>query len=97
MLPLYTVEHFFCIYIYCGKIKPELLLKKTSIPDNISYQVKLIEKIKSVLKRVLWKAHFFLNQSKKRDNIKTTYGFKSKLHPQQHPDLEAFEENFAIL
>ena len=67
-------------------------MKKISIPDIISYQVKLIEKIKSVLKRVLWKAHFFLNQSKKQDNIKTTYGFKSKLHPQQHPDLEAFEE-----
>ena len=42
-----------------------------------------------------WKAHFFLNQSKKQDNIKTTYGFKSRLHPQQQQsDLDVFEKEF---
>ena len=67
-------------------------LKNIRIPDNISYQVNLTEKIESVLKRMRWKAHFFLNQSKKQDNIKTTYDFKSRLHPQQHPELEIFEK-----
>ena len=38
-----------------------------------------------------WKA-LFLSQSKTLDNIKTTYGFKSRLNPQQHPDLEVFEK-----
>ena len=40
------------------------------------------------------KAHFFLNQRKKQDNIKTTYAFKLRLHPQQQqqPDLDVFEK-----
>lgn len=86
----------FCIYTYYGKIKPGLLLEKYSytwqyiIPNRV-----LIEKIESVLKRILWKAHFFLNQVKKQaNNIKTTYGFKLRLHPQQPPDLR---KSFSIL
>ena len=37
--------------------------------------------MESVLKKMLLKAHFFLNQSEKQDNIKITY----------HPKLEDFE------
>ena len=75
------------------KLNLNYSLKNILIPDNTSYQAKLIEKIESVLKRMRWKTHFFLNQSKKQDNIKTTHGFKSRLHPQQHPDLEIFEKD----
>ena len=56
-------------------------LKNIPITDNI-YQVNLIEKIESVLKRMRWRAHFFLNQSKRQANTKTTYDFKSRLHLQ---------------
>ena len=69
-------------------------LKNIPIPDNLPYQVRLIEKLEIVLKRICWKALFFLNQSKKQDNVKTTYGFKSRLHPQQLPNLEDFEKAF---
>ena len=55
------------------------------MPENISYQVKLIDK--SVLKRIRWNVHFSLNQNKKQDNIKTTCDFKSTLHSQKHPDF----------
>ena len=59
------------------------------IPDNISYQVKLIEKIESVLKRMRWKAHFFLNQSKKQDNIKQHMA-SNKTPPATAPQLRGF-------
>ena len=64
------------------KLNLNYSLKNIPITDNISYQVKLIEKIESVLKRMRWRAHFFLNQSKRQANTKTTYDFKSRLHLQ---------------
>ena len=35
--------------------------------------------------------HLILNPSKNRDNIKTTFGFKSRPHPQQHSELDDSE------
>ena len=66
--------------------------KYIPIPDNLSYQVKFIEKLESVLKIIRYKAHFFLKQSKKQHNFKTTYDFKSRLYLQQHPNLDHFEK-----
>ena len=63
------------------------------MPENISYQVKLIDK--SVLKRIRWNVHFSFNQNKKQDNIKTTCDFKSTLHSQKHPDF--LKKSFSIL
>ena len=82
----------FCFYTYCEKIKLNYSLKDIPIPDDIC-QVKLTEKIESILKRMCWKAHFFLNQSEKQNNVKTTYGFKSRLCLQQHPNVEVFDKN----
>ena len=53
------------------KINYNYSLKKIPIPSITSYQLKLIEKVESVIKRMRWKAHFFLNGDnrgeKKRD------------------------------
>ena len=47
-----------------------------------------MEKKQSALKRMRWKATLFINQNRKLDNVKTWYCFKSRLHPQLHPDFE---------
>ena len=39
-------------------------LKNIPIPSKTSYNLKLIEKIESVIKRRRWKAYFFLNERK---------------------------------
>ena len=43
-------------------------LKNIPIPDNTSYKLLLIEKIESFIKRIRWKAFFFLNNNDKEKN-----------------------------
>ena len=56
-------------------------LKNIPLPDKRSCQLKLIEKIKSVLKRMRWKAHFFLSKENQLPETLKTYGLKSRNHP----------------
>ena len=44
-----------------GKINYNYSLKNIPTSSITSYQLKLIEKVESVIKRMRWKAHFFLN------------------------------------
>ena len=59
---------------------------------KMSYQLVLIEKIESVIKRMRWKAHFFLNADNKENNTKTSFGFKSRYHLPPCNKLEHFEK-----
>ena len=60
------------------------------VPSKSSYKLKLIDKIENVIKRMRWKAHFFING----DFTKTeTYGFKSKLYPFQIKELDTFKKD----
>ena len=74
------------------KINYNYLLKNIPIPRNTSYQLKLIEKVESVIKRMRWKAHFFLNGNNTEETRKETFGFKSHHHPPQPTELEMFEK-----
>ena len=58
-------------------------LKNIPIPSRNAYQLLVIYKIESVIKRIRWKVHFFLiNIYDTNDNMnKETYGFKSKTSP----------------
>ena len=47
----------------------------------------------SVLKRMRWKAHFFLSKENQQPEILNTYGFKSRNHQPQITLLEEFEED----
>ena len=55
------------------------LLKNISLTDKKSHQLKLIEKIESVLKRMRWKVHFFLSKEHQQPQTLKTYIFKSNL------------------
>ena len=70
-------------------------LKNIPIPDKKSYLIKLVDKIESVVKRMRWKAYFYLQrESDLQDSSilingvdhaesesKEFYGFKSRKHP----------------
>ena len=77
-------------------------LKNIPILIKSSYQLKLIDKIESVIKRMKWKTLFFLrgnsntNKAKNNDTTeseKDTFGFKSKQHPAQINELQSFEKD----
>ena len=75
------------------KINYNYSLKNISTPSITSYQLKLIEKVESVIKRMRWKAHFFLNGDNTKEIRKETFGFKSLHHPPQPTELEMFEKD----
>ena len=79
-------------------------LKNIPIPDNTSYKLLLVEKIESFIKRVRWKAYFFLNDTKNesnesnnisgtQNNHDSNFGFKTKNTPPQCAELQKFEED----
>ena len=75
------------------KLSFDYSLKNIRLPDKRSYQLNLIEKIESVLKRMRWKAHFFLSKENQQPETMKTYGFKSRNHPPQITLLEEFEKD----
>ena len=83
-------------------------LKNIPIPDNTSYKLLLIEKIESFIKRIRWKAFFFLKGSEKetnennnisatQNNTDNNFGFKTKNTPPQCVELEKFEDDLLNL
>lgn len=74
------------------KLNYDYSLKNIPIPDDTTYRLHLIEKIESVIKRMRWKAHFFLNETKDSVN-RNTFGFKSRNHPKQCKEIENFEKD----
>ena len=63
--------------------------------------MKLKEKVENVIKRMRWKAHFYLSGEKEEENYdgnidtkKENYNFKSRKCPQQCSELENFEKDF---
>ena len=80
-----------------GKINYNYSLKNIPTSSITSYQLKLIEKVESVIKRMRWKAHFFLNGDNTEEIRKETLGFKSRRHPPQPNELEMFEKDLHII
>ena len=75
------------------KISLSYSLKNISYADKLSYTFKLMEKIESVIKRIRWKAYFYLNKETQEKQQKNTFGFKSRPHPPQCNLLEEFEKD----
>ena len=71
------------------KLSFDYSLKNIPLPDERSFQLKLIEKIESILKRMRWKAHFFLSKANQQPETLKTYGFNSP----QITLLEEFEKD----
>ena len=72
-------------------------LKNIPIPSKTSYDLKLIEKIEGVIKRMPWKAYFFLNERKCQSDNKNTFGFRLRYHPPQTLTCKNSKRIYSIL
>ena len=71
-------------------------LKNIPLPPARIYLKSLVEKVESVVRRMRWKAHFFLTgQTQELDNSK--FGFQSTKSPPQVEEMKAFEEDLTSL
>ena len=66
--------------------------KNIPLPSRNDYLQRLIEKTEQFLRRMCWKAHFFLN-SDTTSSSKETYGFKSTKNPPPIEELKEFEDD----
>ena len=66
--------------------------KNIPLPSHNDYLQRLIEKTELFLRRMRWKAYFFLNPGTTSPS-KETYGFKSTKNPPPIEDLKAFEDD----
>ncbi len=67
-------------------------LKKIPTPSQDAYLRNLIEKVESVLKRMRWKAHFFLKGDKISDQ-NNAFGLPSNKTPPTILEIKSFENN----
>ena len=73
-------------------------MKNIPIPSNSRYKYKLIEMVESVIKRMRWKALFFLNNCNKGNNSENipddvadnTFNLKSRKCPPQIKEMIEF-------
>ena len=84
------VEH--STIIRNGNIQHQLLNQEIPLPPRSDYLQLLIEKTKQFLRRIGWKAHFFLNPDT-ASSSKETYGFKSTKNPPPIEELKDFEND----
>ena len=79
------------------KLQFDYSYKNILIPSKRNYKLQLIEKIKRVIKRMRWKAHFYNEEKDAKENetqtIPETYGLKSLNCPFQVKELIQFESN----
>ena len=74
------------------KIHLNYSLKNIPTQTKTSYQLMLMEKIESVIKRMRWKAHFYLKKDTS-NIVYTNYGFKTRNYPPQCKELQNFEKD----
>ena len=67
-------------------------MKNIPIPSKSLYQLKLIDKFESVIKRIRWEAHFFMIGNVIKCD-KESSSFKSKNCRSQIKELELFEKD----
>ena len=67
-------------------------MKNIPLPNHSEYTKRLIEKTESVIKRMRWRAFFFLNPDKRSKEIET-YGFNSRKTPPQLEQMTQFEDS----
>ena len=74
------------------RIRFNYSLKNIGLPSHHQYQLRLIEKVESVVQRMRWKAHFFLGGDVKRvaDN---KFGLPSKHCALAVTEMKAFEDD----
>ena len=78
-----------------GKIYFNYSLKNIPVPSRTSYKLQIINKIESVIERMRWKTHFFLNDNEqnKEGAKRGTFELKSKHCPCKLRELDNFEKD----
>lgn len=81
------------------KINLGYSVKNIPIPSERTYLLQLLEKIEAVIKRMRWKATFFLSNDNNDDEQPKVqrYGLKSEGTPKQIKELAPFEEDLIRL
>ena len=69
--------------------------KNMPLPSKSEYMKRFIQKTEHFLRRMRWKAYYFLNQQE--NSSKDSYGFKSKNSPPKINELIPFEEGMLDL
>ena len=72
-------------------------VKNIPIPKNKEYLKRLIDMTEKLIKRMRWRAHYFLHPSSSSEENQETFGFRSKKSPPQIPELNEFESKMASL
>ena len=73
-------------------------IKDIPIPNEKNYLYQLVAKIEAVIKRMRWKAHFFIDKVKSDDDtVPEQYGLKSEICPGQVEELKPFENDLIQL
>ena len=70
--------------------------KNIPVHSNKEYRLNLINKTRSFVRNMKWKAYFYLNPNK-REQSKNTYGFKSANNPPPVASLKEFEDGMVTL
>ena len=92
VLVLQMIKHIILVQSM-EKISFNYSLKNIPLRDKSSYTLKLMKKIESVIKRMQWKAYFYLNKETQEKQQKNTFGLKSWHHLPQCNLLEEFEKD----
>ena len=72
-------------------------LKNIPIPPEHVYRKGLLQKVESLVRRMRWKAIFFLNPQSEAEEGGEFYGFKSKATPPRIDEMKAFEDDLTSL
>lgn len=67
-------------------------VKNIPIPPKDTYKIRLLEKVESVIKRMRWKALFFLNQ-KPDQQQSNKFNLKWRICPPPIEELKPFEDD----
>ena len=79
------------------KFTPEYSLKNIPYPTLHSFTLSLTEKIVDFIRRMRWKAHFYLNPMDPPANKGNYFNLKSQKTPPRNKFLEPFEEDLLNL
>ena len=87
---MFRIEH--STIIHNGKFSTAYCTKNIPLLSQNDFLQRLIEKSEQFLRRMCWKAYFFLNPGTSTSS-KDTYGFKSTKNPTPIDELKEFEDN----
>ena len=73
------------------RVRFDYSTKNIPIPSPNAYITKIVEKTEIFIRRMRWKAYFYLNPNTTQDR-KQTFGFKSNHSPPAIEELKKFEE-----